>query len=441
VKQSSINLEWLMRLVSHRTGIIKSLFLLPKGATDPTPPYIYCALLADYSYGREEEPAVAGVGKGETREAAKVRAIAEAVERYCATQPDPRRSFRACLAGLQQRAVDPTDCVLYSDRQYATPGFSYARFSRQTTMTWTYGMMLPDDEIVVVPAILVYLSRTWERQSEYICLPTSNGLAAGLDIDMAILNGLLEVIERDAFMISWLTRRRCTRVNYLGQWGLSDIIADHYSQFGIELIVVNLTTDLPVHVMMAIAINRDAVGPAAVIGLGASLNPVLAVEKALCEVCQGRPGEPMRYRQKPPQERLRGFENVRDMMDHSALFSMPHMLCEFDFLLPVESGKEARLEEFPDYSRGCIREDVQFCIDALADVGSKVIYVDVTTPDIAPLGLRVVRIIITELQPVHFGHGGERLGGKRLFGLPVKLGYSQRLLTEKDINYCPHPLA
>lgn len=439
VKQPSADLERLMALVSSRTGVVKSLIPLVKGATDPTPPYIYRALVANHSYGKESGRLV-GVGKAETREGAKVRALAEAVERYCATQPNCKRSIRTSLAELGPRGLDPSDCVLYSDRQYNTPGFSYARFSAQTTMTWTDGVVLPDNEVIFVPTILVYLIRTWKEQREYICLPTSNGLAAGVTLDMAILNGLLEVVERDAFMVSWLTRRQCSRVNYWRQGGLPATIRNHYSNFGIEVVVVNITTDLPIHVMMAISIDRGGGGPTAVIGLGADLNPRIAVEKALLETCQGRSGEAVRYRDKPPQEQLRSFDDVHDSMDHGALFSMAHMLGQLYFLLAHGPFHEMPLEQLRDHSTGDVRGDLRHCIDALVSVGSKVAYVEVTTPDISPLGLRVVQTLVTGLQPIHFGYGKERLGGPRLFEVPMKLGYSARPLTEDEINPCPHPL-
>jgi ribosomal protein S12 methylthiotransferase accessory factor len=439
VKQPSADLERLMALVSSRTGVVKSLIPLVKGATDPTPPYIYRALIANHSYENESGRLV-GVGKAETREGAKVRALAEAVERYCATQPNCKRSIRTSLAELGPRGLDPSDYVLYSDRQYNTPGFSYARFSAQTTMTWTDGVVLPDNEVIFVPTILVYLIRTWKEQREYICLPTSNGLAAGVTLDMAILNGLLEVVERDAFMVSWLTRRQCPHVNYWRQGGLPATIRNHYSSFGIEVVVVNITTDLPIHVMMAIAIDRGGGGPTAVIGLGAGLNPRIAVEKALLEICQGRSGEAVRYREKPPQEQLRSLDDVHDSMDHGALFSMAHMLGQLYFLLAHGPFQEVPLEQLRDHSTGDVRGDLRHCIDALVSVGSKVAYVEVTTPDISPLGLRVVQTLVTGLQPIHFGYGKERLGGRRLFEVPMKLGYSARPLTEDEINPCPHPL-
>jgi ribosomal protein S12 methylthiotransferase accessory factor len=52
-----------------------------------------------------------------------------------------------------------------------------------------------------------------------------------------------------------------------------------------------------------------------------------------------------------------------------------------------------------------------------------------------------VRVIVPGLQPVHFGHGQERLGGERLYRLPHQLGLKDRVQTEADLNPCPHPLA
>jgi ribosomal protein S12 methylthiotransferase accessory factor len=45
------------------------------------------------------------------------------------------------------------------------------------------------------------------------------------------------------------------------------------------------------------------------------------------------------------------------------------------------------------------------------------------------------------MQPIHFGHSSARLGGRRLFELPVKLGLLSRPRTEDELNPCPHPLA
>ena len=66
---------------------------------------------------------------------------------------------------------------------------------------------------------------------------------------------------------------------------------------------------------------------------------------------------------------------------------------------------------------------------------------DLTTPDLAGYELKVVRGLATGLQPIHFGWGQERLGGRRLFELPQKLGFATRPLHENELNPLQHPLA
>ena len=80
------------------------------------------------------------------------------------------------------------------------------------------------------------------------------------------------------------------------------------------------------------------------------------------------------------------------------------------------------------------------CVSLLRAAGCRVAYVDLTTPDVAPYGVSVVRAIATGLQPMHFGAGEERLGGSRLFEAAAKLGHANGIRTEDDLNPCPHPM-
>jgi len=61
--------------------------------------------------------------------------------------------------------------------------------------------------------------------------------------------------------------------------------------------------------------------------------------------------------------------------------------------------------------------------------------------DIVDFGMCVVRAIATGLQPMHFGFGQERLGGRRLYDVPKAMGYATEARSETDLNLCPHPLA
>jgi ribosomal protein S12 methylthiotransferase accessory factor len=429
----------LLQLVSSRVGIVRNVSRLAKGPEEPTPPFIYQAELAHFDFRRGDESTRTGSGKGATEEQALASAIGEAVERYCSAQPDPNAIVVSSAAELGPSIICPPECVLYSERQYAQANLPYRRFDEQAPIGWVRGRMLPDNTEVFVPAHFAFFQYAGEQPHEYFCPQTSSGAAAGSDLDSAILHGLCELIERDGFLINWLNRLPAPRVDISGLGGVTRYVYGHYARQDIQLHVFNLTTDIPAHVMMCIAIDESLRGPFAVVGLGCHLDPIQAVTKAVLEVCQVRPGETVKYRQNPPQGRLHSYADVRTLHDHSAFFSMAHNRHELSFLF--ESPRVQHVSDLADLSTGDVHADLERCVEYLRAVGCRVAFVETTTPDIGGLKIRVVSTFATGLQPMHFGFGQARLGGHRLYEVPCKLGYRAAPTSEDALNPCPHPLA
>jgi ribosomal protein S12 methylthiotransferase accessory factor len=427
--------ELFLELVSPRVGIIQSLLRMRTGVVEPTPVVLYEARLSDFDFlGEEAMKTRIGVGKGETEDEAVIGAIGEAIERYCAWQPNYEAILEASYEELGAKAISPPEFVMYSETQYEKKEIPYRPFDEKRKVGWVRGRSFSESEDVFVPASLAYLAHFGQQ----MCLNTSNGLAAGSSVDAAVLSGLCELIERDGFLITWMNKLPVAEINFDGLSGLPYHIRTFYQRFGIEIRVFNATTDIPVYVMMGFAIDRSGDGPTAVVGLGCSLDPAEALKKALLEVCQGRVSETWRYRQRSPQERIRSFQDVRKLEDHGALFAEPEMLGELDFLLKTSHFQ--RLGDLANLSHGDVTADLTTCVKMLREAGSRVAYVDLTTPDVTPLGFRVVRAIATGLQPIHFGYRQERLGGRRLYDVPRALGYVSETRTASDLNRCPHPL-
>jgi ribosomal protein S12 methylthiotransferase accessory factor len=136
------------------------------------------------------------------------------------------------------------------------------------------------------------------------------------------------------------------------------------------------------------------------------------------EVVQVRAGAVPRHRQEPP--RLMRYEDVRALEDHGAFAAMSEHLGEFGFLL---EGTASVNPAPPPQAES----ELDWVVERLQTVGARVAIVDITQPDIEPLGIRIVRALATGLQPIHFGFGQERLGGPRV--------------REEELNPCPHPIA
>lgn len=427
----------LLELVSPRTGIIRGLNRAARGIEEPSPPILYHAQLSNFDFKKAESHARATAGKGLTDDDAIGGAIGEAIERYCAAHPALGSIRRARLCDLDAPAISPSECVLYSAAQHARAGFPHPEWNSDLEIGWLRVKELPSDREIFAPAFLIYSNYFGPNGEDGYCSPTSNGLAAGPDLHSAILAGLCELAERDGFLVHWMNRLPAPEVDC--DDGVARDICAHYGRFGVETRVFNVTAGLPMYAMMAVSLSPPGRGPSALVALGCHLDPRIAVRKALFEICQIRPGETRRFFEDHAGEELHSYSHIKTLQDHSAYLMLPERRHELSFLL--ENGRRQAVRDLPNHASGNIARDLETAVEGLVRAGCRVAYANLTTPDVEPFGIRVVRTLATGLQPIHFGFGEERLGGRRLFELPRTLGYAADTVTEAALNPCPHPLA
>ncbi len=247
------------------------------------------------------------------------------------------------------------------------------------------------------------------------------------------------MIERDAFLITWMHRLA----------GTSYEAADHpdpavrqialaYRRRGVRIALVELPVGEPLAVFVGLALQEEGEGPAAVVGLGAKLDPVAAARQAALEVAQVRPALRQRAR---GQDAGRVAELVADpaevttLDDHALLYAHPQTAAEFDFLFG-ERGEWPRTE-----SRGDDAPELVRLVERLRAAGQEALYVNLTSPELEPLGLFAARAILPGYQPIWFGRRERRLGGERLLALPQRLGLTATVARVDELNPMPHPIA
>jgi ribosomal protein S12 methylthiotransferase accessory factor len=298
-------------------------------------------------------------------------------------------------------------------------------------------LALTSNQEVLVPAFLVYFHWDSDRPGDYILPVTTNGMASGPSVEFAACSGLCELIERDAFMITWLNRLPAPRIYFAHFPGIETETLRHYDRFGVELVAFYLKTDIQVPVVMAMLIDRSGRSPAVATGLGCHLDGPTALRKAISEVCQSRFGDVERMASGAGAN-LKKYRDVKSLDDHSAFFYTTARLGELDFLF--EHDQYITVEDLPTYTSSTEVDKLQSLTARLHSVGVEPYLIDITTSDIASVGFRVVRTLASELVPICFGYGLEPLGNRRLFEVPERLGYGGRR-TVDDLNPCPHPMA
>jgi len=429
------------RLVSRRVGIIRDVRPTATCAEDP----------AIFSFGATTSslslsPRIASSGKtggaGETIEAAAAAAIGEAVERYSTLFYDKSQMILAAWRDLHEPAVPPDLLRLFSRQQVAQPGrrgrLDY--FDEDSRIHWAWGWSLTQNRARLVPAALVYLGYEVDPEEAAIGSNASTGLAAGLTLEAAILSGLYEVVERDAFAISWLFRhvRRKVLVDDAElRAKLQAAFASDRSDVSLELF--DLTVDVPICSMLAILRRPAEFGPAVCLSAAARLSPPAAVRKCLVELGQGLPYLRFMMAQLREWVPLPDHSDLTTFDHHVMLYNKQPQLADAALAFYRDAGAEP-LSAIPQLATGRLKGDVERCVDLLAQAGHEVIVVDITTPDVRAAGFSVVRVLVPGLIPLHSNHRLPHLGVERLREVPWRFGWVERgrdpLAT---INRLPHP--
>ena len=421
------------RLVSRKVGLIRR---IRAGMRRPQDPVIHSlnGELTDLSrYSDLRNPPLSS-GSGETVEAALAAAIGEAVERYCMNFCDPGKLVLATARELGDDAVDPGLVRLYSREQCESgrlpKGTGY--FDHDTRIRWVWGYSLSSHWPRLVPASLVYIDPRTVGDERYIGHNTSTGLAAGASLEEAVLSGLMEVVERDAFALSWLLKRPGRRLR-IDDEGLELFLERRFHTHSplVDLRFFELSIDVPIPVVLGFMRRPSDFGPTLTVGAAARLEPRSAVKKSLYEIGQMFPY--LRYLVRTDWQPEADFSNVKNFELHGLFYLRRPDLVDEAFGFLEQAPSEVAFSELENRSTGRVLGDIEFCLRALEALGHEVIVVDLTTPDIRDLGMRAVRVVVPGLVSLH-GDSVPFLGPARVLEKAREAG-----IGPAELHPYPHP--
>ena len=429
------------RLISNRTGIIKDIQEVPIEEDDPIILQYAIVITNTSRFSSVKCPERIG-GAGLTHEKAKAAAIGEALERYCGSFYSYKSFIFSSYKDLKENAVNPEEFILFSDRQYKKQKkhHHYHKFTETSKINWVWGFSLIEEKPKLVPACFVYLPYFFEEKEDHIGPTISTGASCGNSMEEAILYGIYECVERDAFAIMWLNKLPVPGVDILSSKNnkIKKLFEENFLVSDIEYSICDMTLDIEIPTYIALNIGDSNYGTLVGIGCATRLNPEDAIQKVLIEVGQNRPFLRYLIKNDPIWKSESDFSDIVNFDQHGQLYSrQPELIPMLDFIRYPNSSK--RIEDVKNKSSNNAYKDIQTCLDIFRKKNFDVIVVDVTTNDVAEVGLKVVRVIIPKLQPIHGDHNFKFLGGKRLFQVPVELGYFERAKIEKELNPYPHP--
>jgi ribosomal protein S12 methylthiotransferase accessory factor len=313
--------------------------------------------------------------------------------------------------------------MLFSDAQYAARSAldpAAPRWRRvpppldpRAQIEWTPVWSPDERQPRYLPTMLLYGGYPAPPGLAY-CAADPTGSAAGNSLEEAVLQGTLELVERDALAIWWYNRvrRPAVALDATADPWVGRLVAWHESR-GRALWALDLTTDLGIPVVAAVSSRLDGGAEAPLFGFGAHLDAGLALTRALLELAQidaqvARAGEQGRALD----------PTLAAWLREATLAGQPYLVAAAG---PPAAPTNLETNDF--------REDIAICRRALARAGIGLYVLDQTRPDI---GVAVAKVVAPGLRPFR-----PRFAPGRLYDVPVRLGWLAEPRAETDLNPIP----
>jgi len=231
--------------------------------------------LLEYLSPQDETENKRYFGKGTSGGQALASACMEFVERASAKM---RPEDYLLEAGYAEIASDACNPCLFS----LSPE---AAFVPAKKIEWVWGYSLTRSQPVLVPANLVFFPYEADQNEKIISWTDSNGLASGNNLEEAMLHGILEVVERDAAVISEYNRLPQAEIRTEGfpvevLHLLERLAAREYA-----CSFRAVPTDIPIPTVAAY-LQKEKEPAKCCVAFGCHLDPSLAVSRALTEAVQ-----------------------------------------------------------------------------------------------------------------------------------------------------------
>ncbi|MCY8499912.1 TOMM precursor leader peptide-binding protein [Bacillus atrophaeus] len=375
--------------------------------------------------------------------------ILEALERYVGMHPRRTKTkIRGSYNHLKEIAVDPKRLTLHDKNQYKEPGYKFEHYTDDLEFNWCWAYSWKEKQSKLLPETMIYYRLLNQKEQEHnrFVYETSNGCALGSSIEEAIFYGLLEIIERDAFLVAWYTQRPLTRI---GLENAKDknllIIKDLIEAQGYELYIFDTTMETGIPSVWVLIVNPDNNAPVKTYSAaGAHPNPEKAILSALVEVSTSF----AIYEEEFIKQRDKATEMVQDsgkvqvMNDHVLLYSHPAAYERLSFLFSKEKVEDidkcykSWYESEPDDN---FTNEVVKLMNKIKGIFGDIFIVNQTSLELDELNLNGVKVLVEGMLTMSFGHQYRRINLKRLRDAVKFLETNMTIKSEKDVNPYPHP--
>jgi ribosomal protein S12 methylthiotransferase accessory factor len=371
-------------------------------------------------------------GKGRTDIQARVSGFGEAIERYSGVFQGDEIRIKSSYQQLGDRAIHPNACMNFSQSQYSDrqnwnascQSFSQRvpePFDESNEIEWTPVWSLTQQEFKYLPTAYCYFG--YPKPEKPDCWADTNGCAAGNTLEEAILQGFMELVERDSVALWWYNRIQRPEVD-LDSFDEPYFrsLQESYQSIYRDLWVLDLTSDLNIPTFVAVSRCGDRDSEDILLGFGSHFDAKIAVSRALTEINQIL-GVVLPTNADGKTQYASSAEPLAlNWWQTATLQNQP-------YLVPDKSSSAKVYSDYAQNWSDDLLEDIKRCQQIVEQKGMEMLVLDQTRPDI---GLKVVKVIVPGMR-----HFWKRLGAGRLYDVPVQMEWLNEPISEDNLNPIP----
>ena len=398
--------------------IINSLRIFPRFFHDE--PYIHTVEATPYGFGRDFFD----------ENLATRKALSEAVERTLWIHEDAFYKSKTLISSykkLPEPKINIFGIAGFTPEQRAKN--IHLQFNEDTQFSWIQVQSLVSETMLYCPTALLSIKHVNESKEPMLAWSVSTGQACARTVEEATLKAILELIERDAFMITYmnkLTLPELDLVSYARNDHRIAEILNKFERFTLNVSVISLPTEFPVNAFLAVITDPTGKGPSVSVGASCGFDEFECIEHALSEALVAR------YYVK---DKINSSIDPHTFNFHERMvyWSKPENADKLNFLF---GGKK---KVFSQTSEKIVPTDLdeklQLLLTTFKQNKYELCFLESSIPAVAQLGLRSVIVCAPDMQPMHMDESIPCFGGERMRTVPQKLGYTASV----TINTVPLP--
>jgi len=350
-----------------------------------------------------------GVDSSKSR--ARKKSFLEGIERYCIdfNKENKKRMLLDSYSRIKENAIDPQILFPFLKSQYNQKGFKYKKPDNASKIYWVKGSRLSNKEKIYIPASSVYCDYQFSKFEKKIGRSTSNGCAIGQGLNNAVLNGILELIERDIVLVGWFNKLSSPRISIDSMsHQLKTILKSVENNYQVKVIISSYKSDFQIPVVSILLIGDKI--PYFTFGSAADFS----IKKAIIKALQ----ESLLIREELKNLRISSFKykdlnKIQNLYQHAEFYAININQGIFDFLInsPVINYKEYKKNEF-SYKNTI--DKLTYLKDSCEKTKKDVFFIDLSLDIVKKVGLRVVRVLIPRLQSLNSEYNCRYLGNPRI---------------------------